>query len=93
MTRRCVICEAPAEASIPQGRVCRAHAIEFYAGLVQYGKLVEDPVGEWDYVPIARFWPPEPFDALRALSRRAVPVMQRPPRRAYVKRNPWLAQG
>jgi hypothetical protein len=32
----CVFCGHAAEASIPQGRVCRLHAIEFYVGLVAY---------------------------------------------------------
>jgi hypothetical protein len=35
-TRSCVICGAPSEASIPQGRVCRPHAIEFYVELVKF---------------------------------------------------------
>lgn len=36
MTRSCLVCGASAEASIPAGRVCRLHAIEFYTGLVAF---------------------------------------------------------
>ncbi len=36
MIRRCLFCAAAPEASIPEGRVCRTHAIEFYSGLVAF---------------------------------------------------------
>ena len=34
----CVFCGRPAEASIPDGRVCQGHAIEFWTGLLAYAK-------------------------------------------------------
>jgi len=36
MTRPCLVCREASVSSIPQGRVCRTHAIEFYVGLVAY---------------------------------------------------------
>jgi len=49
MTCRC--CTAPAEASIPDGRVCRQHAIEYYTGLVAFGAACSR-AGSWT-TPIA----------------------------------------
>lgn len=32
----CLFCAQSAEATIPEGRVCRSHAIEFYEGLLAF---------------------------------------------------------